>query len=101
MARIKDGNARNMSVRRINASSHRPPSHPAAVPAAMPNPLAAVTTVTPETTEMPRAIHHAAVDIAAKRIQPERVGCARTGQPVRQVLRDGVLPREPRRGQRD
>ena len=52
IARIRAGNARNMSVRRINASSHRPPIHPAAVPANVPNALAAVTTPAPERTEI-------------------------------------------------
>jgi len=52
MASTRLGKARNMSVSRMRASSHHPPSHPATVPAAVPKAVAAATTATPDTTEM-------------------------------------------------
>ena len=52
IARIRLGNARNMSVIRISDSSHHPPFHPASMPVTIPKAVATRTTAVPETREI-------------------------------------------------
>src|SRR5207249_7249433 len=52
IARISGGNARNTSVRRMSASSTRPPAYPATRPTAVPITPASATTTTPMTSEI-------------------------------------------------